>query len=303
MNEKIIAKKKILDRLLTNKNNRTVLYEWLRTELAYTSNAVEGNTLSRRETARAITENFTTGTKPIKDYIEARNHADAFAFILESIGRAPDKKLVLGIHERILSGIDNRNAGAYRDVPVRIAGSRVVMPNYARIPELMDDFFAWLKKPDRAAARRAMAAHLRLVSIHPFVDGNGRTARLLMNFMLMRAGFAPIIIRPLDRKRYLDAIEDFQLTGNSERYERFMTGALSRSLSMAINILDGGASNLRDMMTIAKFADLAGLPTSTIRYWVSIGKLKPAAYTESGYMLFARRQLREIETSRKSRSS
>ena len=290
----IILKKQKLDRLLKNTNNRTVLFDWLRTELAYTSNAVEGNTLSRRETALAINENITSGAKPIKDYIEARNHADAFGFVLDSLERAADKKLVLGIHKRILSGIDDANAGAYRNVRVRISGSAVVMPNHMKVPELMDDFFKWLTRPSRDAIAKAFDAHFRLVSIHPFIDGNGRTARLMMNFILMCGGFAPVIVRPRDRKRYLDALENYQMTGDGAKYEKFMIAALSRSLSIALDVLGKDAPDARKMLTISKFAAAADLPVSTIRHWVNIGKLKPAAYTESGYMLFEPRQAKEL---------
>jgi len=290
----IILIKKKLNRLLKNANNRAVLNDWLKTELAYTSNAVEGNTLSRRETALAINENLTSGAKPIRDYQEARNHAAAFQFILDSASSAPDKKLVLGIHERILSGIDDRNAGTYRNVRVRISGSRVILPNYMKVPELMDDFFKWLARPAADVAAKAFDAHFRLVSIHPFIDGNGRTARLLMNFILMREGYAPVIVRPRDRRRYLDAIENYQLTGDSARYVRFMTAALSRSMSTVIDILDRDAPDVKKMLTISKFAAAAGVPTSTIRHWVNVGKLTPAAHTESGYMLFNPAQATDI---------
>ncbi|MCL1834471.1 MAG: Fic family protein, partial [Leptospirales bacterium] len=235
--EKIAVKKHELDRLLKNRSNRTVLFDWLKFELAYTSNAVEGNTLSRRETVLAITEKITGGSKPIKDYIEARNHADAFQFVLDSLDTTPDRNLILGIHRRILSGIDDGNAGVYRNVHVRISGSHVVLPNYMKVPELMDEFFDWLKESSNDAVKKAFHSHFKLVSIHPFIDGNGRTARLLLDFILIQGGFAPIIIRPRDRKRYIDALENYQLTGNAEKYDRFMLAALSRSMSIAIDLL------------------------------------------------------------------
>jgi Fic family protein len=292
--KKILVKKRELDRLLKNRSNRTVLFDWLKFELAYTSNAVEGNTLSRRETVLAITEKITGGSKPIKDYIEARNHADAFQFVLDSLDAAPDKNLILGIHRRILSGIDDGNAGVYRNVHVRLSGSHVVLPNYMKVPELMDEFFDWLKESSNDTVKKALHAHFKLVSIHPFIDGNGRTARLLLDFILIQGGFAPIIIRPRDRKRYIDALENYQLTGNAEKYDRFMLAALSRSMSVAIDLLSKDAPAVKELMTISKFAELCGVPVSSIRYWVSVGKLKPAAYTESGYMLFDKGQREEL---------
>ncbi|MDR2685696.1 MAG: Fic family protein [Rickettsiales bacterium] len=293
----ITAKKAKLDKLLSNKNNRHTLNNWLKTELAYTSNAIEGNTLSRRETELAIAEEITGGSKPLKDYIEAKNHSVAFDFALDAIfsGAPIDENLILAIHKKILTGIDDDNAGHYRNVHVRISGSRVILPNHLKVPELMCEFNKWLKTKTDNAVQKSITAHFRLVSIHPFIDGNGRTSRLLMNMMLLNAGYAPIIIRKIDRRRYLMALEKYQLTQDNTQYEKFMLGALSRSLSMVIDLLDKAAVNPQKMLTIAKFADLAGLPTSTIRYWVKENKLKPAGYSQSGYILFDKSQVRELK--------
>jgi len=294
MNElwvKIQAKKQKLDRLLANKSNWKVLTDWLKTELAYTSNAIEGNTLTRKETVLAIEENITSGSKPIKDYQEARNHSLAYEFMLDAIKRnlPIDEKLVLEIHKRVLSGLDNYNAGIYRNVRVRISGSATVLPNPLKVPELMMEFYKWLRTNKMDILHKAIEAHYRFVAIHPFVDGNGRTARLLMDLMLMKGGYAPIIIRPIDRKRYLNALEVYQ-RGDGEKYTRFMLAALSRSLSVAIDLLSKDQADMKKLLTIAKFAQLTGLPVSTIRYWVSIGKLRPTNYTASGYMLFDAKQ-------------
>ncbi|MDR1071745.1 MAG: Fic family protein [Rickettsiales bacterium] len=294
--ETINAKKAELAKLLADKNNRLVLNDWLRTELAYTSNAIEGNTLTRRETELAIAEDITGGSKPIRDYMEAKNHSAAYEFILDAIAKsAPvDENLALAIHRRILSGIDDENAGRYRNVRVRISGSNVVMPNYMKVPELMAEFDKWLKSGKQDAPHKSIEAHFRLVSIHPFIDGNGRTGRLIMNMILMKNGYAPIIIRKIDRRRYLAALEKYQLTGDGAQYEKFMLGALSRSLSVAIDLLAKDAFDPEKMLTIAKFAGLAGLPVSTIRYWVGENKLKPAGYTPSGYMMFDKSQLHSL---------
>ncbi len=286
----IMENKQRLAKLLKNKDNRDVLYNWLKTELAYTSNAIEGNTLTRRETTLAITENITGGAKPIVHYIEAVNHARAFDFIME---RAMDTRIidvadVLAIHKRILSGIDDSNAGFYRNVPVRISGSRTVLPNPLKVPDLMEQFNQWLMSADEEVVLKAIDAHYRLVTIHPFKDGNGRTARLLMNLILIQAGFTPTIIRKIDRKRYLDALEKYQTTGVADTYQNFMLSALNRSLKMAIDMLDTAQPDISDvkLVTISKYAKIKGVPTSTIRYWVQIGKIKPTAYTDSGYMMF-----------------
>lgn len=283
----ILKNKAALSKLLKNKDNRDVLYNWLKTELAYTSNAIEGNTLTRRETTLAINENITSGSKPISHYVEAANHAKAFELVMELSKKKHiiDNRDILQIHKCILSGLDDANAGCFRLVSVRISGSRTVLPNPIKVPDLMEQFNHWLISTDENTLFKAINAHYRLVTIHPFKDGNGRTARLLMNLILMQNGFTPTIIRKIDRKRYLDALEKYQTTGNADSYNRFMLSALNRSLKMALDILDTNKPDTK-LVTISKYAKIKGVPTSTIRYWVQSGKIKPTTYTDAGYMMF-----------------
>ncbi len=160
------------------------LEEWFRIELTYTSNAIEGNTLTRAETAMVVEKGLTIGGKSIVEHLEAANTAAALDFAKEQIKRKPSElkeKDVLKIHEIIVSGINKEDAGLYRRVPVRISGSAVVLPNPKKVQDLMNEFFSWLKKETKLhAVKLAAEAHYRLVTIHPFVDGNGRTASLLI---------------------------------------------------------------------------------------------------------------------------
>ena len=282
--------KQQLSKLLNNKNNKTELIKWLKTELAYTSNAIEGNTLTRKETQLVIEENLTSSSKPLKNYIEAVNHSKAFSKIIELIdtGAAINEKVILEIHKIILTGLDDNNAGFYRNCPVRISGSNVIMPNPMKVPQLMSEFFKWLEKNIDNEPDSAIMAHLKFVSIHPFTDGNGRCARLLMNLLLLKYNYAPIIIRPTDRKKYLSVIENYQLKNDEETYIKFMVKLLNRSFKIIINMLEPKETEIKSkLLTISKYAKYKGLPVSTIRYWVEIGKIKPTSYTNSGYMLFA----------------
>ena len=296
--QKIMDNKAKLNQLLKDKDNQKTLDAWLKTELAYTSNKIEGNTLTRRETELAIDEEVTSGSKPIKDYMEAINHAKAFEFILDA-GKNKVKineDFVLQVHKIILTGIDNTNAGFYRSVRVRISGSQTVLPNPLKVPELMQDFGKWLVAKTDDILLKAIEAHYRLVTIHPFTDGNGRTARLLMNAILLENGYAPIIIRSIDRRRYLKALETYQTKGNNEAYYNFMLGALNRSLKMMIDLLDVNATEpTKDMLTISKFATLCDVPVSSIRYWMQEGKIKPATFTQSGYALFEPSQASNVK--------
>ena len=277
-----------LAKLLKNKNNKKQFEKWLKTELAYTSNAIEGNTLTRKETQLVIEENLTSSSKPLKNYIEAVNHAKAFNKILEIIenNNKIGEKEILDIHKTILIGLDDLNAGFYRDCRVRISGSNAILPNPLKVPELMTNFYKWLDNNIENEPITAITAHLKFVSIHPFTDGNGRTARLLMNLLLLKYGYAPIIVRPTDRKKYLSAIENFQTKGDEKTYTKLMFRLLNRSFKIIINMFETEQKEPKKLVTISKYAKLKGVPTSTIRYWVEIGKIKPTSYTNSGYMLF-----------------
>ena len=290
--EKILSEinqnRQVLVKILENKNNKTEFERWLKTELAYTSNAIEGNTLTRKETQLVIEESLTSSSKPLKNYIEAVNHAKAFNKILEIIENNDKirEKEILDIHKIILTGIDDLNAGFYRDCRVRISGSNVILPNPLKVPQLMDEFYKWLDNSIENEPMTAITAHLKFVSIHPFADGNGRCARLLMNLLLLKYGYAPIIVRPTDRKKYLSAIENFQTKSDEKPYTKLMFRLLNRSFKIIINMFEAEQKEPKKLVTISKYAKLKGIPASTIRYWVEIGKIKPASYTNSGYMLF-----------------
>ena len=178
------------------------------------------------------------------------------------------------------------NAGFYRNCRVRISGSRAILPNPLKVPELMNDFYNWLSKNAKDEPITAIMAHLKFVTIHPFTDGNGRTARLLMNAILLQNGYAPIIIRPTDRKKYLSTIENYQTNNDEQSYIKFMLRLLNRSLKVIITMLDIDNTPSNKLLTISKYAKSKGVPVSTIRYWVETGKLKPTGYTDAGYMLF-----------------
>ncbi len=139
------------------------LDDWFRVELTFTSNAIEGNTLTRAETALVIEKGLTVGGKSLREHLEAANHAKALDFVHSLISKTPSEltaKDVLAIRDMILKGSDDDNAGRYRSVPVRIAGSAVVMPNPRKVPDLMDAFQDWLTAPhDLHPAAFAAEAH------------------------------------------------------------------------------------------------------------------------------------------------
>jgi Fic family protein len=209
-------------------------------DLTYTSNAIEGNTLTLRETAELIEHGITVGGKPLRDHLEAVDHYNAVLWMRELAGRttAVDETTVRELHRRIAARSQPEIGGVYSLLPRRIAGSSVIFPNPVKIPQLMRDFGEWLSNIEPLPAT-SFQAHFRLVSIHPFTDGNGRTARLLMNLLLIRAGYPPIAIRPVDRKTYLDALEHGSLQGDLHPFLTVVNQRLDDTLEEYLTILEG----------------------------------------------------------------
>ncbi len=271
------------------------LDDWYRVELTFTSNAIEGNTLSRRETAVVIENGLTVGGKSLREHLEATNHAKALDLVRALATKTPatvTEADILSLHQMILRGIDDPNAGRYRSVPVRIAGARVALPNPRKVPELMAEFMAWLSGPhDEHPVALAGEAHFLLVSIHPFTDGNGRAARLLMNLLLLMHGYPPAIIRKEDRLAYLGALETAQLGGAREPYDKLIAKAAERSLDIYLNAAMGKdevAPRREDrLLKIGEVAKAAGVTVPTIRHWTNEGLLTVAELTASGYQLYA----------------
>lgn len=280
------------------------LAEWFRVELTYSSNAIEGNTLTRAETAIVLEKGITVAGKPLKDHQEAASHAAAYDWVKARVSekaRPVDEATVLHIHKLILTGIDDRNAGIYRRVPVRIAGSRAVMPNPAKVPDLMDGFFRWLSsKPKLHPAELAAEAHYRLVTIHPFSDGNGRTARLLMNLILMQAGYPPAIIRPQERAAYINALEQAQTGGTIDDFEDVIAGAIERSLEIVLKTARGEdqSASVKPMrnrlLRIGALAKRTGEPAPTLRFWIREGLLDVVQRTQGGYQLFDEKMVARV---------
>ena len=285
----------LLKKTFKNPQAVVALHQWLETELAYTSNHIEGNTLTRRETALVIEEGITTGGKPLKDYLEAKNHADAFRYILDVLSKkkAITQDDILKIHAIVLKGIDDAFAGRYRNIRVRIKGSSVVLPNPMKVPDLMAEFEKYLQT-EKDVITRAIMGHFKFVSIHPFVDGNGRMGRLLMNLILLQNGLWPIIIRPRDRKKYISSIEKGQLTQDTTTYEEFMYKAMERSLDTYVEMFHPKTEEIK-LLKIGQFAKAVGVPVSTVRYWLRVGKLVPASKSAGDFMLFSQEQVAKFK--------
>ena len=207
-------------------------------DLTYTSNAIEGNTLTLRETAEVIEHGITVGGKSLRDHLEAVDHYNAVLWMRELAAKdvRVDQNTVRELHRRIVFRSQPEIGGIYSALPRRIAGSPVVFPNPAKIPQLMNEFGEWLGTAESAPAT-SFDAHYRLVAIHPFGDGNGRTARLLMNLLLLRQGYPPVTVRPEDRRTYLDALELASVRDDLKPFQAFMHQRLDATLGEYVSAL------------------------------------------------------------------
>ena len=186
------------------------LREKLLVEWTYNSNAIEGNTLTIHET-KVVLEGITVGGKSIKEHLEIINHRDAILFLenLVSNKEAISEWNIRNIHSLILKEIDNQNRGRYRLENVLISGATHIPPSHYELPDLMQELIGEYNTNWGAyhPVVRGALLHGEFVKIHPFIDGNGRTARLLLNFELMRGGYTPIVIKNRDKVQYYAALD------------------------------------------------------------------------------------------------
>jgi cell filamentation protein, protein adenylyltransferase len=180
----------------------------------YATNAVEGSTLTLGETIAVLEHGVSIGGKPVADHLDAINGQKAYALMLDlAQRRAPiTLETILDLHRAVVG--DATYAGTLRDEAVYIRGSLHVPPNHVKVPRLMDEMlalYAGERSADEHPVSSAAKLHFRLLTIHPFKDGNGRTARLLQNLALIREGYVPVLIGPEEKPRYFDVLQSAQV--------------------------------------------------------------------------------------------
>lgn len=186
------------------------LKSYYRIGLTYSSNALEGNSLTETETKVVLEDGLTIGGKPLRDHLEALGHSQAYDFMFSLIKQNLfTEQDVLALHRMFYRQIDDKQAGCYRRQRVFISGSRYPVPDWPDIPKLMEE---WLKQlPEQAKKLHlvefAAQVHRDFVFIHPFIDGNGRVARLLTNLVLLQTGYLIAIIPPITRTEYISSLE------------------------------------------------------------------------------------------------
>ena len=208
------------------------LHEDLVLRWTYNSNAIEGNTLTLKET-KVVLEGMTVGGKTLREHFEAVNHREAILFVEELVGqgRQLSEWQLKSLHQLVLKNIDDQNAGRYRTVNVTIAGAEHRPPDHLKLVDAMTDFVRWLGADATRfhPVERAARVHADFVKIHPFVDGNGRTSRLLMNLELMKSGFPPAVLPVERRLEYYEALDNAHVRGDYAPFLALVAGIVEQS--------------------------------------------------------------------------
>jgi Fic family protein len=238
--DRLRAAKQRLDRLRPLRpKSLEALAAWYDVELTYSSNAIEGNTLTRSETAIVLEKGITIGGKPLKDHLEALGHRDALHLVraLASAGERVREIDIREVHRLIAVRTDPEQAGRYAWHRRVITDAPNGPPSPFEIPALMSEYTDWLTTAP-SGPETAFEAHTRLVAINPFVGGNGRVARLVMNLLLMRGGYPPLVIGPEHRSAYIDALQALQLRSDPQPHQSFMGERLAASLDHHLAMLE-----------------------------------------------------------------
>ena len=213
-------------------------------EYTYESNRIEGNTLTLQETALIVNEGVTISGKSMREHLEAINHTEAISYIKDIAKQDIEisERTIKEIHALILHGIDRENAGRYRTVPVMISGSTHIPPQPYLIEKQMEDFILRFKQMEKAKVHPVLSAaylHDELVRIHPFIDGNGRTSRLLMNLYLLRHGYVIITLKGSNdaKVNYYKALEKSHTEQLPEDFQKLVIEAEIMALQKYLSIM------------------------------------------------------------------
>ena len=228
-------------------------------EMVYNSNAIEGNSLTLKETFLVINEGITINGKPLKDHLEVKGHQEALDYLYSLVQPAKkiplSERLICRFNQLVTQGAEKNWGGIYRNSGVIISGSDHTPPEAAHIPHEMRRLIKWLKTNRGRAHTIELAArlHHKIVYIHPFFDGNGRTARLIMNILLMRAGYPLVIILKNDQKKYYRVLDQAD-KGDIHPLVRFIAQAVNRSLEIYLKILTPASLQKEKYLPLSKIA-------------------------------------------------
>ncbi len=246
----ILQKSRPLPKIALQKIQEALAIEW-----TYNTNSIEGNTLSLRETQMVLQEGITIKGKSLREHFEAKNHELALKRLYEMVEKQEPltAKIILELHSYVLRSIEDDYAGRLRNGGVRIAGANFIPPNAQKVSGLLDELIEFIQENPLQlnSIELATVFHHKLVYIHPFFDGNGRTVRLAMNLQLLQEGFTPVIILTNNRKKYYQALNQAN-KGDYHKLSLLMAQALERTLNIYINALPGSDDNYQIISNLVK---------------------------------------------------
>lgn len=259
------------------------LREKFQIEMTYNSNAIEGNSLTLKETFLVIHEGITVKGKPLKDHLEAKDHHAALDYLYDLLDK--DKKhtlsevLIRNLHRMITQETDTEWAGRYRNANVMIGGAKHTPPDALQVPQKMRDLLRWLnaQKGRMHIIELSALLHHKLVHIHPFFDGNGRTARLAMNLLLMQAGYPLVMVLKNDRKKYYDVLEKAD-SGIYQPLVQFIAQSVERSLDIYLKALTPATTKQEKFLPLAEISTTTSFSAKYLNLLARQGKLE--AYKE-----------------------
>lgn len=229
-------------------------------EMTYNSNAIEGNRLTLKETFLVVNEGLTIKGKPLKDHLEVKGHTEALEYLYDLTDKKKpvpiSERLIRKLNQIVMQNVDQEWAGRYRNSNVIIGGSDHTSPDALDVPQLMQELVQWVKhnKKTLHPVELATFLHYRLAHIHPFFDGNGRTCRLVMNVVLMQAGFPLVVVLKNDRKRYYRTLAEAD-KGNYEPFVGFIAQAVQRVLDIYLKMLIPADESREQFITLSELAN------------------------------------------------
>jgi len=255
------------------------LQEQFKIEMTYNSNGIEGNSLTLKETFLVINEGITIKGKPLKDHLEAKNHYEALEFLSGLVEKnrkqTLSERLIRGLHQLVVQETEKEWAGKYRNSDVIIGGAEHKPPAASDVPYEMEKLIKWWKQNQRKLPIVELAAliHHRLVYIHPFFDGNGRVARLVMNLLLLQAGYPLVIVLKNDRKKYYRVLTQAD-KGNFVPFVRFIAQTIERSLDVYLKTLTPSSKTKEKFITLREASKICPYSAKYLNLLARQGKLE-----------------------------
>jgi len=255
------------------------IQDHFRIEMTYNSNAIEGNSLTLKETFLVINEGITVKGKPLKDHLEARDHYLTLNYLYDLVEKGKhhtmSEHLIRSMHQLIMQETDKEWAGVYRNANVIISGADYIPPDALEVAHKMKQLIDWVKgnKSNLHIIELAALLHHKLVFIHPFFDGNRRTSRIIMNLLLMQYGFPLVIILKNDRKKYYNVLSQADKI-NYKPLVQFIAQSVERSLDLYLKTLTPVSKKREEYLTFTELANKVPYSAKYLNLLVRQGKLE-----------------------------